>query len=85
MKHLKIFEEYGQSDNPAQDGKKTYAILNPGQIQHFRQVFRLMQARDVDYAWKVLDTIEKNGGKCSHNQWNVLQKTKNGVNYPTRY
>jgi hypothetical protein len=85
MKHLKIFEEYGQSDNPAQDGKKTYAILNSGQIQHFRQIFRLMQARDVNYAWKVLDTIEKNGGKCSHNQWNVLQKTKNGGNYPTRY
>ena len=82
MKHLQVFENFG--NNP-QDGKKSYTILNPGQIQHFRQVFRLMQAKDVDYAWKVLDTIEKNGGKCSVNQWNVLIKTKNGGNYPSNY
>jgi hypothetical protein len=85
MKHLKIFEDYGSSNNPAQDGKKLYAILNPGQIQHFRQVFRLRQAKDVDYAWKVLDTIEKNGGRCSFNQWTVLKKTKEGENYSTKY
>ena len=82
MRHLQVFEGFG---NNAQEGKKTYAILNPGQIQHFRQVFGQMQARDVDYAWKVLDTIEKNGGKCSVNQWNVLMKTKNGGHYPSNY
>jgi hypothetical protein len=45
----------------------------------------MMQAKDVEYASKVLDTIEKKGGKCSVNQWNVLMRTKNGGNYPTNY
>jgi hypothetical protein len=45
----------------------------------------MMQAKDVEYASKVLDTIEKKGGKCSVNQWNVLIRTKNGGSYPVNY
>lgn len=82
MKHLEIFENFGHNPH---DGKKLYAILNPGQIQHFRQVFARMQARDVEYASGVLDTIERNNGRCSNNQWAVLMKTKNGGNYPVNY
>jgi hypothetical protein len=85
MKHLEIFENFGGSGYNYQDGKKIYTTLNPGQISHFRQVFRMMPAKDVEYASKVLDTIEKKGGKCSVNQWNVLMRTKNGGNYPVNY
>ena len=60
-------------------------MLNPGQIQHYRQVFRLRQAKDVDYAWKILDTVEKNEGKISLKQWNVIQRTYQGGNYPVNY
>lgn len=84
MKHLKVYEDFGNPYDPKYNPKE-YKILNPGQIQHYRQVFRLMPAKDVDYAWKVLDTIEKNGGKCSLKQWNVLQRTKHGGNYPVNY
>lgn len=80
MNYIKIFEEYDPNYNPY-----PYKVLNPGQIQHYRQVFRLRQAKDVDYAWKILDTVEKNEGKISLKQWNVIQKTYHGGNYPVNY
>lgn len=84
MRHLKVYESfeptYDTNYNP-----KDYKILNPGQIAHYRQVFRLRPAREVDYVWKVLDTIEKNNGRASLKQWNVIQRTYRGGNYPVNY
>ncbi len=85
MKHLIIYESF---DGPPYDpnyNPKEYMILNPGQIQHYRQVFRLRPEREIDYAWKVLDTIERNGGRVSLKQWNVIQRAYRGGNYPVNY
>lgn len=81
MKHLQIFENFGYNQN---DAKKLYAILSPEQIKYFRKIFSTMQARTVEYALNVLNTIEENGGKCTNRQWDVLIKTKDGGNYPVR-
>lgn len=84
MKHLQIYENFEQPFNPNYNPKE-YKILNPGQIQHYRQVFRLRPAREVDFVFKVLDSIEKKGGKTSLKQWNVIQRTYHGGNYPVNY
>jgi hypothetical protein len=39
-----------------------------------------------EYALKVLATVEKNGGKCSLKQWNVIQHYYNGGGpWPVNY
>lgn len=84
MKHLKIYENFDQTYDPNYN-PKVFKVLNPGQILHYRQVFRLRPARDVEYALNVLDTIEKNQGRTSLKQWNVIQRTYHGGNYPVNY
>jgi hypothetical protein len=74
MKHLQIYENFEQPFNPNYNPKE-YKILNPGQIQHYRQVFRLRPAREVDYVFKVLDSIEKKGGKYCLEVWVKGEKT----------
>lgn len=84
MKYIRIFEEF----EPRFDIKHNtspYKVLNTGQILHYRQIFRLKAEKDVKYASQILDTIEKNGGKASLRQWNVIQRTYHGGKYPVDY
>lgn len=84
MKHIKIYESFEPVYDPGHNPRE-YKVLNPGQILHYRQIFRLRPARDVEYALNVLNTIEKNGGRASLKQWNVIQRTYHGGNYPVNY
>ena len=84
MKHLQLYESFDPRYDPRYN-PKDYKILNPGQILHYRQVFRLRPANEVEYALGVLDTIERNNGRTSLKQWNVIQRVYHGGNYPVDY
>ena len=85
MKHLLEYDSYKNGGNPYGDNPYPYKTLNSGQITHYRQAFNMNYVKN-DYALKVLATVEKNGGKCSLKQWNVIQHYYNGDSrWPVNY
>jgi len=86
MEHLLEYDELGTGGkNPHADNPYPYKTLNPGQITHYRGVLNMHQRKN-EYALNVLATVEKNGGKCSLKQWNVIDHYYNGGGtWPVRY
>lgn len=85
MKHLLEYDSYNNGGNPYANNPSDYKTLTPGQISHYRQVFNMNVVKN-DYVLKILNTIEKKGGKCSLKQWNVIQHYYNGDSrWPVNY